>query len=129
VAKSSTSSTTLLCGHSVNGQLCQGENIADLGGISVAFAAFKRFMVDHPEKLVPHFKFTQEQQLMIAYAIVWRMKMRKDYQIQLLSIDPHSPNEFRCDGPLSNFSPFHQEFGVKEGDRMFNPVEDRVEIW
>jgi putative endopeptidase len=118
-----------ICGHTVNGELCQGENIADLGGVSISFAAFKKFASDHPEAPVPHTKFSQEQQFFISYATIWRRNMRKDTQIQYLAIDPHSPAQFRCDGPLSNFSPYHDSFGVHALDRMFTPEEERVEIW
>jgi putative endopeptidase len=116
-------------GHSVNGDLCQGENIADLGGVSIAYSAFKKYMAAHPEVLIPHPKFTQEQQFFISYGSIWRGLMRKDYAITLLNVDPHSPLEFRTDGPLSNLNEFHEAFGVQAGDRMFNAEESRVEIW
>jgi putative endopeptidase len=113
----------------VNGDLCQGENIADLGGVSIAFTAFQKYMKAHPDALVEHPQFTQEQQFFLSYATMWRGLMRKDYAITLLNVDPHSPLEFRTDGPLSNLTEFHQAFGVQPGDRMFNPEESRVQIW
>jgi putative endopeptidase len=116
-------------GQSVNGDLCQGENIADLGGVSIAFSAFKKFMAAHPERLIPHPKFTQEQQFFISFGSIWRGLVRKDMAITLLNTDPHSPLEFRTDGPLANVSEFHEAFGVRPGDRMYNPEETRVEIW
>jgi putative endopeptidase len=116
-------------GHPVNGELCQGENIADLGGVSIAFSAFKKVMVAHPDMLMEHPQFTQEQQFFISYARMWRGLMQKDYAISLLKMDPHAPLEFRTDGPLSNLKEFHQAFDVRSGDRMFHPAHSRVQIW
>ena len=104
-------------------------DIADLGGVSISFAAFQRFQEKHPEALQKHNRFSQNQQFFISYGTVWRNLAKEETVKQRLLIDPHSPGEFRADGPLSNLTEFHNEFGVKEGDRMFASVEDRVTIW
>ena len=65
----------------------------------------------------------------MSWARVWRGKMRDDYAIQLLAIDPHSPAEFRCNGPLSNFDEFVEYYNVQPGDALWIEPEDRVTIW
>lgn len=73
--------------------------------------------------------FTQEQQFFISWSQVWRNLIRDENALQRLITDPHSPGEFRVDGPLMNLPEFHAAFGVKKGDRMFAPEDERVSIW
>ena len=119
----------LVLGKNVNGKLTQGENIADLGGLSVSYAAFTIYLKSHGDQLPANHSFTQEQQFFISWAQVWRNLIREQDALSRLVVDPHAPGEFRVDGPLANLPEFHQAFGVKEGDRMFAPLETRVEIW
>ena len=59
----------------------------------------------------------------------WRQNVTEQRALQLITIDPHGPNELRCNGPLSNIKEFHQAFGIEEGDVMYKKVESRVDIW
>jgi putative endopeptidase len=116
-------------GKNVNGALTQGENIADLGGLSISFAAFQEYMKQSKEPLPKHHDFTQEQQFFISWAQCWRMLMRDQDALSRLITDVHSPCEFRVDGILCNMPEFHEAFGIKEGETMFAPFDDRVKIW
>ncbi len=112
----------------VNGELTLGENIADLGGLTISYYAFKKSLEGKPapEKIDG---FTAEQRFFMAWAQGWRGNMRPDYLKNMVITDPHSPGNFRVNGPLSNLQEFHDAFGVKEGDKMFRPKAERVEIW
>lgn len=110
----------------VNGQLTLGENIADHGGIAIAFEAMQiAFKRDGRPELVDG--FTPEQQFFLNFANLWKGKYREDAQLQRIKTDPHSPGQYRAIGTLSNFRPFYEAFGVKEGDGMFR--SEIVEIW
>ncbi|MDX2250538.1 MAG: M13 family metallopeptidase [Bacteroidia bacterium] len=110
----------------VNGQLTLGENIADHGGIAIAYEAMQlAFKRDGRPELVDG--YTPEQQFFLNFAILWQGKYREDAQLQRIKTDPHSPGEYRAKGTLSNFRPFYEAFGVKEGDGMFR--SEIVEIW
>ncbi|KAI8897144.1 endopeptidase [Globomyces pollinis-pini] len=113
----------------VNGKLTQGENIADLGGVVVSFAAFKEFLKVNGSKLPVDHRFTQEQQFFLAWAQGWRGLMKDEAMLERLVMDPHSPGEFRVDGPLANIPEFHAAFDIKEGERMYVPEDERVTIW
>ncbi len=112
----------------VNGKLCLGENIADLGGLKVAFAAYQRSLEGkpHPE---PIDGFSAEQRFFLGYAQSWRSHRRPEYQRVLLNTDPHSPPRFRVIGPLSNLPEMQQAFACKEGDAMVRPAGMRPTIW
>jgi putative endopeptidase len=120
---------TVVDGTHVNGKLTLGENIADLGGMSVSYYAFEEFLKKNEDKLPANDKFTPRQAFFVAWARGWRVKARDAFFLNQVATDPHSPGQFRADGSLSNFAPFHEAFGVKEGDRMFIPLDKRVEIW
>ncbi len=112
----------------VNGKLTLGENIADLGGVSVAYEAFKTYspQAKNPYKIDG---FTPEQRFFLSWAQIWRSKMRPEAQANQIQTDPHSPGKFRCNGPLSNMVEFYELFGVKPGDKMWRPETERVKIW
>ncbi|HXK31173.1 MAG TPA: M13 family metallopeptidase, partial [Candidatus Paceibacterota bacterium] len=112
----------------VNGELTLGENIADLGGISIAFEALARAMTrkGRQENIDG---FTPEQRFFLGYALVWRGNIREELARQYITIDPHSPGPLRVNMPLSNFPPFHEAFGCREGCAMYRPPEERAEIW
>lgn len=117
-----------LPGLKVNGALSLGENIADLGGTSIAFEAFQRSLKGKPapEKIDG---FTAEQRFFISWAQGWRTAYRDDAMRRQVAVGPHAPGNFRAVGPLVNFQPFFDAFGIKEGDPMWRKPEDRTKIW
>lgn len=111
----------------LNGELTLGENIADLGGITLAYEAFKNTQQYKEQKKIEG--FTPEQRFFLAYAQSKMIAVRPDLQRRLINIDPHSPVEFRINGTLSNFTPFYQAFKVFQSDVMFRPESSRLTIW
>jgi predicted metalloendopeptidase len=116
-----------LPGVKVNGELTLGENIADLGGASLALEALERSLVGKEKKLIDG--FTPEQRFFLSWAQVWRTNIRENALRQQVAVDPHSPGNFRAIGPLVNLQPFYDAFGIKEGDPMWRKPEDRAKIW
>jgi len=116
-----------LPGLKVNGELTLGENIADLGGASLALEALERSLAGKEKKLIDG--FTPEQRFFLSWAQVWRTNIRENALRQQLAVDPHSPGNFRAIGPLVNLQPFYDAFGIKEGDPMWRKPEDRAKIW
>jgi putative endopeptidase len=118
---------TPLPGLHVNGQLTLGENIGDLAGLGIAYKAYK---VSLGGKAAPVLDgFTGDQRLFLGFGQIWRAKMRDEtMRVQVLS-NPHSPGEYRANGPVSNIDAFYDAFGVKPGDQMFRPADQRVRIW
>ncbi len=121
------SSYEVLPGVHVNGELTLGENIADLGGITLAYEALERSLVGKERKLIDG--FTPEQRFFLSWAQVWRTNMRENALRQLVATNPHSPGAIRAIGPLVNFQPFYDAFGIKEGDKMWVKPELRAKIW
>lgn len=114
----------------VQGQFTLGENIGDLGGVSAAFDGLQRYLRENPEKNPGMIDgFTPEQRFFISWATIWRVKYRDETLRTQVLTDPHSPGMYRANGPLSNFAPFYEAFGVKQGDKMFRPEAERVKIW
>ncbi len=112
--------------HKVNGALTIGENIGDLGGLSIAVKAYLASGgADAPELD----GYTALQRVFLGWATVWRGKSRPQEAIRRLATDPHSPGEFRCNVTASHVPQFHEAFGVVEGDGMYRAPEDRVAIW
>lgn len=112
----------------VNGKLTLGENIADLGGVLIAYGAYRRSLQGKPEPK-PIDGLTGDQRFFLAWAQIWRAKSRPEYTRLLINVDPHSPPEFRTIGPLSNIPAFAQAFGCKQGDPMVRPEQLRAQIW
>ncbi len=111
----------------VNGKLTLGENIADLGGLLIAFDAFVLATANQRLALIDG--LTPNQRFFHAWARAWR-RLHTDENLKLrLNTDAHAPAKFRVLGPFSNLSIFHDAFGCKRGDAMLRPVEQRVEIW
>ncbi|MBI2516204.1 MAG: M13 family metallopeptidase [Opitutae bacterium] len=121
------SSYEVLPGVKVNGELTLGENIADLGGVSIAYEALQRSLQGKERKLIDG--LTPEQRFFISWAQVWRTNIRDNALRQQVATDPHSPGNFRAIGPLVNFQPFYDAFGIKEGDPMWRKPELRAQIW
>ncbi|MBL7912899.1 MAG: M13 family metallopeptidase [Bacteroidia bacterium] len=111
----------------VNGSMTQGENIADLGGLTMAYYAYQKSLNGKPS--VKMGGFTGEQRFFIAWAQGWKGVCRDAELKRLITVDYHSPGYFRAFAPLSNLPEFYKAFGVKEGDKMFTPENKRVEIW
>ena len=116
-----------LPGHTVNGEFTIGENIGDLGGLSIAIAAY-RIATDgsDPEVLDG---LTGIQRVFFGWAQVWRTKARDAEALRRLAVDPHSPPEFRCNGVIRNLDTFHDAFDVQPGDALYLDPEKRVKIW
>ena len=111
----------------VNGKLTLGENLADLGGLSIAYGALQKALAGKPRLRIDG--FTPEQRFFLSYAQLWRQNVRPEALKLRINTDPHSPGVFRCDGPLSNMTEFAQAFGLKDGDRMVRPAGARAKIW
>ncbi len=113
----------------VNGELTAGENIADLGGLRIAYEALRRRLDDGRTPRRPIDGFTPEQRFFLSYGQIWRMNVREPEARRLLTIDPHSPGRYRVNGPLANLPEFFDAWNVPEGSPMRQPEEHRVEIW
>ena len=115
-------------GNFVNGEFTLGENIGDLGGVSVAYDALLMYLKDkgNPGKIDG---FTQEQRFFISWATIWRTKSTEEALINQIKTDPHSPGYYRAFGPIINVDGFHEAFDVKEGDKMYKAPKDRIKIW
>lgn len=111
----------------VNGQLTLGENIGDLGGLSMAYQAYKLSLGGKEAPVIDG--LTGDQRFFIGYAQSFRGKWREAFQRQIMATDPHSPNEARVNFVLRNFDPWYAAFGVKPGDKLYLPPEERVRIW
>jgi len=111
----------------INGRLTLGENIGDLSGLAVAHKAWVMSLNGQPSPVIDG--FTGDQRFFIGWAQVWRRKYRDEELLKRLITDPHSPSEFRTNGPTSNIDAFYDAFGLKPGDRMYRAPGDRVKIW
>ena len=118
-----------LPGLRVNGQLTLGENLADLGGVSIAYEALERALAKDPAKRKPIDGFTPEQRFFLSFAQVWRINIRDVEARRLITVDPHSPGRFRANGTLMNFPEFYAAFGIPPGAPMWLPPEQRTKIW
>jgi putative endopeptidase len=127
VAQFDALSPTAAPGHHVNGKLTLGENIGDLGGLTIAYKAY-RLSLDGQEPPVLD-GLTGVQRFFASWAAGWRQVMRNEEAIRRLATDPHSPNEFRTNQISKNLDAFHDAFGTGEQDGMWLPAEDRVSIW
>jgi putative endopeptidase len=112
----------------VNGELTLGENIADLGGLTISYYAFQMAQKKNPQpKQIDG--FTPNQRFFISWAQAWRNSQRPKSLMNMVKTNPHSPARFRVIGPLSNMKEFYEAFNVKEGDKMWRKQEERVDIW
>jgi endothelin-converting enzyme/putative endopeptidase len=115
-------------GTKIKGRLTLGENLADLGGLETAYAAYRRYVARHGEPPVLN-GMTGDQRFFLAYAQAWQGKRREEAVRQQLLSDPHSPDKYRVNGIVRNFGPWYTAFGVKPGDTMYLPPEQRVSVW
>lgn len=116
-----------LPGEHVNGKLTLGENIGDLGGLSIAYKAYKLSLNGKAGPVIDG--YTADQRFFLGWAKIWARLCRDEELRQRLVTDPHSPNEYRCNGVIRNVSQFYTAFGVKENDKLYLKPEDRVKIW
>ena len=119
-----------LPGLHVNGELTQGENIGDIGGVKIAYAALQKALDKHPENRDKKIDgFTPEQRFFLAYAGIWKSKIRDEEQKLRLKTDPHSPGHFRVNGPLSDLPEFQKAFNIPDNAPMVRAADKRVNIW
>ncbi|MBX3561034.1 MAG: M13 family metallopeptidase [Sphingomonas sp.] len=117
-----------LPGLNVNGALTMGENIGDLGGVEMAYAAYRRHVAQHGEPPVIG-GLTGDQRFFLSWAQVWRSQYREGTLRERVLTDPHSPAEFRVNGVVRNVDAWYRAFNVQPGDRLYLPPEQRVRIW
>ena len=111
----------------VNGKLTEGENIADNGGLAIAYTAFQKTEEAHKDTLING--LTPDQRFFLATAQVWKLKRRPELLLTHVNSDPHSPAKYRVIGTMSNMPEFYRAFNVKPGDKMYRPDSVRVHIW
>ena len=112
----------------IKGKLTLGENLADLGGLETAYAAYRRYVARHGEPPVID-GFTGDQRFFIAFAQAWQGKSREGAERSQLLSDPHSPEKYRVDGIVRNFDPWYKAFNVQPGDKLYLPPDQRVHVW
>lgn len=116
-----------LPGHHVNGSFTIGENIGDLGGLSIALKAYAIALGGRPAPVLD--ELTGLQRVFFGWAQVWRTKVRDEEALRRLAVDPHSPPEFRCNGVVRNIDEFYEAFDVRESDALYLDPSERVKIW
>jgi len=112
---------------SVNGRLTLGENLADLGGLAIAYDAFKKTKQGQSKAKIDG--FTPDQRFFLSWAQIWRENALPEFQAQQIMVDSHSPGMYRCNGPVSNLDAWYEAFGVKAGDKLYKPKEERIKVW
>lgn len=120
-------SFTVLDGVPLKGALTVGENIADNGGVAIAYDAFK--MTKQGQDTTRIDGYTPDQRFFLSIARIWRVKTRDEYLRLYVSTDPHSPAMWRVNGPLMNFTPFYEAFDIQPGDKNYKSPEERIRIW
>ncbi|MBX7242667.1 MAG: M13 family metallopeptidase [Bacteroidia bacterium] len=110
----------------VNGKLTTGENIADLGGLCIAYDAFKRTEQGKGNTKIGG--YTPDQRFFMSWANAWKNNTTNEAMLQQIMTDSHSPEEWRCNGPVTHLDAFHEAFNIT-GGAMYRPVKDRVRIW
>jgi len=120
----------------VNGALTIGENIGDLGGLSIAWKAYLLSLDGEEPPVIEAstgsaepVSLTGAERFFLSWAQAWQIKARDEEVVRLLSIDPHSPNEFRCNQIVRNIDDFYTTFGVTPTDALWLDPNERVTIW
>lgn len=115
----------------VNGEFTMGENIGDLGGVQMAYTAYRNYVAETYEggEAPVIDGFTGDQRFFLAWAQVWRRLYREDNLISRLSTDPHSPSQYRTNGVVRNLDEWYEAFGITEDHALYLPPEERVKIW
>lgn len=117
----------VLPGRKVNGALSLGENIGDLGGLGIAFNAYRMSLAGSADPVIDG--FSGEQRVFLGWAQAWRMKRRDELTERLLRVAPHAPPKFRVNGVVRNIDAFYRAFDVQPGERLYLPPDQRVKIW
>lgn len=112
----------------VNGRFTLGENIADLGGLSIAYDALKRYERDHGVTPILE-NFTPDQRFFMSWTRSWRNKATVQALTHQVKSDPHAPGQYRAFAPVLNISGFHNAFNTKQGDAMYRPINERIRVW
>jgi putative endopeptidase len=110
-----------------NGRLTEGENLADLGGIAIAYEAFKKTKQGKSNEKIDG--FTPDQRFFLSWAQVWRANTRPEELANRLKTDPHSPSELRCNVPVSNMEEWYKAFNVQPGNKLYIPPSERARVW
>jgi len=110
-----------------NGELTEGENLADLGGLNIAYEAFKKTKEGKSNTKIDG--LTPDQRFFLSWAQVWRANTRPEELAARLKTDPHSPSELRCNVPVSNMNAWYKAFDVKPTDKLYRPEDDRARVW
>jgi len=118
---------TVLTNLHVNGELTQGENLADIGGCMIAYQAFKNTPEGKSDTKIDG--FTPDQRFFLSLTQVWQSKIRDETERMSISNNPHSPPMYRVNGPFSNMPEFYKAFNIKPGDKMYRPDSLRVKVW
>lgn len=118
---------TVLDSVHVKGALTVGENTADIAGVAIAYDAFK--LTKQGKSTAELDGFTPDQRFFISIARIWRVKTRDEYLRMYVNTNPHSPPQWRVNGPLMNFTPFYKAFNVQPGDKMYKPENQRIVVW
>jgi putative endopeptidase len=130
IAQFSALSPAGLPDHTVNGALTVGENIGDLGGLTIALKAYRIALTEAGVQEPPVVDgLTGLQRVFFGWAQVWRAVTRPEEAVRRLAVDPHSPPDLRCNATVTNLDAFHEAFGVVPGDGLYTAPEDRVRIW
>ncbi len=127
VAQYSALEPTEVPGLTVNGELTLGENIGDLGGLGISYRAYLLSLGGGEAPVIGG--LTGTQRFFLSWATCWQQKIRPEEAKRRLTVDPHSPNEFRCNQVVRNLDEFHEAFAVSSGDRLWLAPEERVRIW
>ncbi|WP_440312225.1 M13 family metallopeptidase [Leucobacter chromiireducens] len=114
-------------GQKVNGELTIGENIGDLSGLEIAWKAYLRSLEGAEPPVIDG--LSGAERFFLSWAQAWQQKSRPEETVRLLTIDPHSPNEFRCNQILRNLAAFHEAYGTQPGDALWLDPAERVSIW
>ncbi len=114
-------------GQKVNGELTIGENIGDLSGLEIAWKAYLRSLEGAEPPVIDG--LSGAERFFLSWAQAWQQKSRPEETVRLLTIDPHSPNEFRCNQILRNLDAFHEAYGTQPGDELWLDPAERVSIW
>jgi putative endopeptidase len=114
-------------GYFIDGDFTLGENIGDVGGLSLAYRAYHMALAGEEAPLIDG--FTGDQRFFLSWAQVWQRKYREDALIQRLTTDPHSPAEFRVNGVVRNFNEWYEAFDVQADDALYLPAAERIRIW
>jgi predicted metalloendopeptidase len=114
-------------GTCVNGALTMGENLGDLGGLSMAYTAYQLSLGGKPAPVIDG--LTGDQRFFLAFGQIWKSKYREQALVNLIKTNPHSPGQYRANGPVRNFDAWYDAFDVQAGDALYLKPEDRVRVW